>query len=171
MMAGTLATGAVPPAVFRDAMAAFAAQVTIVTCYGEDGTPRGLTASSVTSLSMDPPLLLVCVNRGASTHQALVDAPWFCVNLLSAGQEDLAMRFAGPAQDRFRGLGIGTGPAPGIDAAAAVLTCSNYGIRDGGDHTILIGQITAVDVQSPGTAGGLVWHQRQFAHAAPARPR
>ncbi|MFJ5552740.1 flavin reductase family protein [Streptomyces sp. NPDC093225] len=152
---------------FRAAMAALAAPVCVITCYDRDGGTRGLTASAVCALSLDPPLLLVAVDRRSSTHDALVAAPAFAVNLLGPGDEELARRCAGPAATRFAGVPTVPGPAPGLAVAALRLTCRNHGLRDGGDHTILMGEVVAAD-GDPGRAGGLVWHQRGFAHARPA---
>jgi len=157
----------VPAPIFRNAMATLAAPVSVVTCFDVDGTPRGLTASTVTPLSMDPPLLLVCVSRAASVHSALVDAPWFRVNVLGPGNEAIAQQFAGPSADRFAGLDHDADLAPGLSAASMVLTCRQHDVLDGGDHSILVGLITAVDLRDPGTGGGLLWHQRGFAHARP----
>jgi len=154
---------------FRDAMAALAAPVTIVTCYDEDGTPRGLTASAVTSLSMDPPLVLVCLDRRSRTHDTLLAASSFCINLLAPGNEPLAAQFAGDPDRRFTGLELAAGPAPVLAASSLQVTCAHEAVRAGGDHSILIGRVTAVT--GGGTdhaAGGLLWHQRGFAHAAPA---
>lgn len=152
---------------FRAAMAALAAPVAVVTCYDSTGSTRGLTAAAVSSLSLAPPLLLVAVDRGSSTHDALVAAAAFGVNLLGPGDEQLALRCAGPAPGRFEGVPTVPGPAPGLAAASLRLMCRNYGVREGGDHSILIGEITSAE-GDPTLAGGLVWHQRGFAHAVPA---
>ncbi|MFF7185852.1 flavin reductase family protein [Streptomyces sp. NPDC008222] len=152
----------VDPAAFRSAMAALAAPVTVVTCYDDLGAPRGMTVSAASSLSLDPPLFLVCLDRRAGSHDALVSAPFFCVHLLGPGDEDLAMRFAGPADRRFTDAPLLPGPAPAPALAAGVrLTCERYAARDGGDHSILIGRVTEVDAPE-GAGGGLVWHQRAF---------
>jgi flavin reductase (DIM6/NTAB) family NADH-FMN oxidoreductase RutF len=150
----------VDPASFRSAMAALAAPVTVVTCYDELGAPRGMTVSAASSLSLDPPLFLVCLDRRAGSHDVLVDAPFFCVHVLGPGDEDLARRFAGPADRRFTGEPLLPGPAPAL-AAGLRLTCERYAVRDGGDHSILIGRVTGVDAPK-GAVGGLVWHQRAF---------
>ncbi|WP_371480639.1 flavin reductase family protein [Kitasatospora sp. NBC_00315] len=167
------APASVDPAAFRAAMAALAAPVTVVTCFDEDGAPRGLTASAVASLSLDPPLFLVCLDKRSSTHDVLAGAPSFRVNLMGPGNERLALQFAGPARDRFAGLRPGQGPAPVLDGAALSLSCEHHGVRDGGDHTILIGRVTAITGAADGAcaaAGGLLWHQRGFAHATPVPP-
>ena len=159
---------------FRGAMAALAAPVTVVTCYDETGAPRGLTASAVSSLSLDPPLFLICIDRNSRTHAALSRAPSFCVNLMGPENEALALQFAGPSEDRFSGVRLVTGddsspaPAPALADSALRLNCVRHDAVEGGDHTILLGRVTSVDGTSL-TAGGLLWHRRGFAHAVPVR--
>jgi flavin reductase (DIM6/NTAB) family NADH-FMN oxidoreductase RutF len=150
---------AVTSADFRAAMAALAAPVTVVTCYGADGRPAGLTVSAIASLSLDPPLLLVCLDRRSSACAALTTTDRFCVNVLGTGHETLALQFAARADRRFDGVRLLPGPAPALDDADLSIQCEHYGIRDGGDHIILLGRILAVDGDGP---GGLVWHKRGF---------
>ncbi|WP_432023201.1 flavin reductase family protein [Streptomyces parvus] len=178
---GSLATGPAAPArmapgdiaadEFRSAMASLAAPVTVVTCYDATGTPRGLTASAVSSLSLDPPLILVCLDRNSRTHDVLVSADAFALHLLGPENEALAKRFAGPTDQRFENVPLSSGPtshhAPQLADCALRLTCTRYEVIEAGDHSILVGRVTASDcLGSP--AGGLVWHHRGFAHAKPA---
>jgi flavin reductase ActVB len=151
---------------FRAAMSALAAPVTIVTCYDDRGTPRGLTASAVSSLSLAPPLFLVCLDRGSRTHDALTGADAFAVHLLGPGDEDLVARFTRPVAQRFDGLALAPDPhsAPILQDVTLTLRCMRHDVLEGGDHTILVGRVTGVDGE-PAHAGGLVWHRRGFAHA------
>ncbi|MEU3888452.1 flavin reductase family protein [Streptomyces sp. NPDC029041] len=151
---------------FRAAMSALAAPVTLVTCYDDRGTPRGLTASAVTSLSLSPPLFLVCLDRGSRTHDALVGAEAFAVHLLGTGDEHLVRRFMRPAEQRFDDLALvpDAHPAPVLQDVALTLRCTRHDVLEGGDHTILVGRVTGVDGE-PADGGGLVWHRRGFAHA------
>lgn len=151
---------------FRAAMSALAAPVTIVTCYDDRGTPRGLTASAVSSLSLTPPLFLVCIDRGSRTHDALTNADAFAVHLLGPGDEHLVRRFTRPAEQRFDDLALAADahPAPVLRDVSLTLRCVRHDILEGGDHTILVGRVTGVDGE-PAHAGGLVWHRRGFAHA------
>jgi flavin reductase (DIM6/NTAB) family NADH-FMN oxidoreductase RutF len=150
-------------------MAALAAPVTVLTCYDETGAPRGTTASAVTSLSLAPPLLLACLGRTASAHDALVGADSFAVHVLGPWDEELALRFAGPAMLRFAGLSWTADRAPLLDDASLAVCCVRHAVADGGDHTILIGRVVSIAGDGLGTLGGLVWHQRGFARAVPAR--
>ncbi|MFE3431452.1 flavin reductase family protein [Streptomyces sp. NPDC059171] len=156
---------------FRSAMASLAAPVTVVTCYDATGTPRGLTASAVSSLSLDPPLLLVCLDRNSRTHDVLVSADTFALHLLGPENEALAKRFAGPTDQRFENVPLASGPtsrhAPQLADCALRLTCTRYEVIEAGDHSILVGRVTASDCLGR-PAGGLVWHHRGFAHAKPA---
>ncbi|MCG7205597.1 flavin reductase family protein [Streptomyces arenae] len=151
---------------FRAAMSALAAPVTIVTCYDDRGRPRGLTASAVSSLSLAPPLFLVCLDRASRTHDVLTGAEDFAVHLLGPGEEHLVDRFTQPAEQRFAGLPLGAGPdrAPVIAGVSLVLRCVRHRLLEGGDHTILVGRVTEVSGE-PAHAGGLLWHRRGFAHA------
>jgi flavin reductase (DIM6/NTAB) family NADH-FMN oxidoreductase RutF len=124
----------------RACLSRFATGVTIVTFAGPQG-PHGLTVSSFTSVSMRPPLVLVCIARTARSHDELVRRP-FCVNVLSAHQEDLARRFAG-GQDASAGVSWAAGHAgPCLDGALAHLECRPWRTYDGGDHTIVVGEVT-----------------------------
>src|SRR5271166_2095779 len=89
---------------FRDACARFAAGVAIATVCASDGTPQGLTISSFTSVSLQPPLVLVCVDFGCSIHHHFIENEYFAVNLLSEGQEELSIRFSELEDGRFEGI-------------------------------------------------------------------
>lgn len=127
----------------RDALGCFATGVTIVTCIAPDGQPVGLTANSFTSVSLDPPLLLVCVHRMAASAAALTTADHFAVNVLQTGQQPASIRFAAKGEDRF-----GTTPwsegrtgAPVLMDSLGVFECERHAIHDGGDHYILLGRV------------------------------
>ena len=131
---------------FKAALGRFASGVTVVTLGGQED--HGMTASAFCSLSLDPPLVLVCVKNGNATHGKLLESKGFGVNILGADQKDLSNRFAGwgfpPDQDKWADLDICRGEvsgAPLLNGALAQLDCSLYGTREGGDHTIFIGQV------------------------------
>ncbi|GHA90585.1 MULTISPECIES: flavin reductase family protein [Streptomyces] len=171
---GTVMSRNIPADEFRAAMASLAAPVTVVTCYDDTGTPRGLTASAVSSLSLDPPLILVCLDRGSRTHDVLTGATAFTVHLLGPENEVLARKFAGPTDQRFENVPLATGPtshhAPQLADSALRLTCARHDVIEAGDHTILVGRVAASDCLGR-PAGGLVWHHRGFAHARPVEAR
>lgn len=129
-------------------MGSFASGVTIITVTDQDGTPRGFTASAVTSLSLEPRMLLVCVSERSSTLHTIIQAGTFAVNILSTAQQDVAQQFSLPTGNRFAGLrwrpGAETG-APVIDGSLAYAECRLANTCTGGDHVILMGEILAGD--------------------------
>ncbi len=128
---------------FRDALGCFATGVTIVTAVAPDGTPIGLTANSFTSVSLDPPLLLVCIANNAGSADVLRNAPHFGVNVLQIGQQPTSNRFAGKGEDRFAATPWepGIGGIPVLTGSLASFECQHYSLNDGGDHFILVGQV------------------------------
>ncbi len=139
------------PADFREAMARFASGVTIVTTRDGSGDAVGFTASAFSSLSLDPPLLLVCLQKDADCYAAFMEAEQLGVSILAQGQSPIAMRFATKAIDKWEGTPFQPGPTTGIPliaGAAARLECRIYSRPDGGDHTILIGEVLTADVDS-----------------------
>jgi flavin reductase ActVB len=127
---------------FRDTLARWASGVTIVTSrVGDD--PVGMTAASFSSLSLDPPLVLVCIARSAHSHDGLVEAPGFAVHMLGAGQDEMSALFARPGADKFGAFPHETGPfgAPLLPFGVARLVCERHSLLDGGDHTILVGRV------------------------------
>ena len=127
----------------RDALGCFATGVTVVTCLGEGGRPAGLTVNSFTSVSLDPPLLLVCLAKQAASSAALIAAENFAVNVLQTGQQPASIRFSTRDEDRF-GTTQWTceeGGAPILADSLGVFECERHAVHDGGDHHILIGQV------------------------------
>ncbi|MBM4363418.1 MAG: flavin reductase family protein [Deltaproteobacteria bacterium] len=140
----------VPAAEFRAALGSFAAGVTVVTSRAPDGALAGLTATSFTSVSLDPPLCLVCVARTADAHAVLARADHFGVSLLAADQRELSARFATHGADKFAGVAWGPGPATGVPllgGAIATLECRVESRVAAGDHDVLIGRIQRVETR------------------------
>jgi flavin reductase ActVB len=130
---------------FKDAMSRLSAHVTIVTAYGADRRPRGFTASAVCSLSLRPPLVLVCISRASSSHDVFVYTEHFAVNVLRESHRDLAQRFATSGVDRFDGTDFESGShAPYLPDGLSVLNCVQRAAHPGGDHTIVIGEVDSV---------------------------
>ncbi len=127
----------------RDALGCFATGVTIVTTYDGDGNPVGLTANSFTSVSLDPPLLLVCIANGASSLPALRDNEYFAVNVLQIGQQPASDRFARRGEDRFGETPWTHGEfgSPVLTGSLTSFECKRHEMHDGGDHVILVGQV------------------------------
>jgi flavin reductase (DIM6/NTAB) family NADH-FMN oxidoreductase RutF len=135
---------------FRAAMRRYAATVTIVTA--SDGSRRhGMTATAVTSLSLDPPSLVVCVNRKTALHDVLLSARRFCVNVLSREQADLSVAFGGaaPAEERFA-LGAWTQTADGLSVlsgAQAHVFCRKAALIPFGTHSIVVGEVEDIGMR------------------------
>jgi flavin reductase (DIM6/NTAB) family NADH-FMN oxidoreductase RutF len=125
---------------YREAIAHFATGVTVITTLRE-GVPAGMTASAVASLSLDPVLLLVCISNRLPTHEAIEQSRAFVVNVLGEGQEELALRFARPAPDKFAGVALRDHPLPVLEAAIAHFVCDVHERFPGGDHSIFTGLV------------------------------
>lgn len=153
----------IDPWKLRQAMAQFATGVTVVTTV-EGGRPYGLTASSFASLSMDPPLVLVCLSKRLETHATIEKSGVFAINILSASQREFGMRFAGmlpDVEDRFAGIDWTTGAtgSPLLAGCLSWVDCRVWKIHDGGDHSIFVGEAQDVGVSEGGEAP-LLYHNR-----------
>jgi flavin reductase ActVB len=145
-------------------MSRLSAHVSIVTAYDRAGQPRGFTASSVCSLSLDPPLILVCIALTSPSHDVIVRADTFVVNVLRESHEDLAAKFATSGADRFGGAEFVHDPhAPHLPDALSSLTCSVHATYPGGDHTIVVGRVERVTTSS---GEPLVYFDRRFCRLA-----
>lgn len=134
------------PRTLRDALGCFATGITVVTATSEAGVPVGLTANSFTSVSLDPPLLLVCLANTANSLDIFRTAKGFAVNVLQIGQQPVSARFASKGEDRFAATSWeqwSTG-APIINESLASFECERHAIHDGGDHQILVGRVIRV---------------------------
>ena len=164
----------IDPDTFKAAVGRFASGVTVVT-VSSAGTLHGMTASAFSSLSLDPPLVLVCVARAAWMHDLLVPADGFGVNLLAADQADIAAWFAtpdrptGPAQ--FDGLrwepAQGSG-APVLAGSIAHLDCAVHEVVPGGDHSIVLGYVSSANVFEDSVP--LVYFRGRFGHFVEGPP-
>jgi flavin reductase (DIM6/NTAB) family NADH-FMN oxidoreductase RutF len=130
---------------FRQALSRFASGVTVVTCKGLDGQLRGITVSAFSSLSLDPPMVLICIDKRASIHEHLAEGRFFAVNFLAQDQEHISRRFASKEPDKFNGIQCKTGQcgAPLIEGALGFVECRIEHAYPGGDHTIFVGQVEA----------------------------
>ncbi len=129
---------------FRDALRKFASGVTIVTVAG-DGELHGMTASSFASVSLEPPLVLVCLDRTSRTRALIAQTGAFAVNVLRSGQQEASRAFALPGLKPFASTPhrAGGNGAPILDEAIAVLECTTYRTFEAGDHDVVLGEVTA----------------------------
>ncbi|MDQ3246128.1 MAG: flavin reductase family protein [Pseudomonadota bacterium] len=131
------------PRTLRDALGCFATGVTVVTCFDADGRPFGLTANSFTSVSLDPPLLLVCIHRDATCALALTASEHFAINVLQTGQQPASIRFSRRDEERFGANDWSPGEfgAPVLKESLGVFECERHAVHEGGDHHILVGRV------------------------------
>ena len=128
---------------FRDALSRFASGVTIVTTCDASGRCHGITVSAFCSVSLDPPLVLICIEKATASHYAFGESGAFIVNILDAHQQDLSEQFAAPAADKFgdREFEPGIDGIPRLNGALATIECRVSAVHDGGDHTIFVGLV------------------------------
>ena len=152
----------IDPGAFRRILGHFVTGVTVITTRDGSGAPAGLTANAFTSVSLDPPLVLVCVDRTSETHELIARTGAFAVNILAVGQEAVARRFADEDRERrFDGITWReqvTG-APVFDGVLAWVDCRVHATADGGDHTIYIGEVLAAD---SGAGAPLLFHRGAY---------
>ena len=131
----------------RAAFSAFLTGVTIVTTTDSDAAPRGFTANSFTSVSLDPPLLLFCIGKRSASLDQFLSAKAFAVNILSDKQEYLSARFATPVEDRFAEVDWEVGPSgsPILHHVCGWFDCETRNIVEAGDHHIIIGEVFGFD--------------------------
>ncbi len=151
----------VDPASFRRALGQFATGVTVVTTRDAQGRPQGLTVNAFCSVSLGPPLVLVCVDRRSEAHPAFLASRAFAVSVLAEGQEDLSRRFASGGAKKFSGVDLlpGRSGAPLLPEALAHLECRLTATHPGGDHTIFVGEVTQLAVH-PGRP--LLFHGSRY---------
>lgn len=140
------ATAEITSEQFRRACGLWASGVSIVTTTNKAGTPFGLTMNAVSSLSLDPPMFLVCVDNGSDTLAPMLETRAYCVNVLTSRQQDLSNRFAKKGQDKFDGVAWTTGAtsAPIIDDTLVSIECDVVDVVAGGDHQIFCGTVRGI---------------------------
>jgi flavin reductase (DIM6/NTAB) family NADH-FMN oxidoreductase RutF len=131
---------------FRNALSRFASGVTVVTTRDARGNFYGITVSAFCSVSLDPPLILICIERSTVSHSAFEESGMFVVNVLNAAQSELSERFASPIPDKFEGVDYSLGDLglPIINNCLVNLECRVRNIGDGGDHTVFIAEVENV---------------------------
>jgi len=135
----------VDDAQFRQLLGRFATGVVVITLTAPDGRPHGMTANSLASVSLRPPLVSVSIDQHAAMHNLIVQSDQFVINVLAGHQEALSRRFADPYDDRFDGVGYHGGEHGGVllDGAIAHIECVRHDTLEAGDHTIVIGKVVA----------------------------
>ena len=133
----------VTPDDFRSALSRFPSGITVVTSVDSSGVPHGITVSAFCSVSLDPPLVLVCIEKTTGSYNALLESGFFAVNILAAGQDAISERFSLAMPDKFESIAHrkGIGGVPLLDEALVTLECKLRNAFDGGDHAIFVGEV------------------------------
>ena len=151
----------IAPDEFRRALSHFATGVTVVSTCDGDGGPTGLTVSAFTSVALDPPLILVCVDHKSQSYPALLESGRFAVNVLRADQEAVSRTFASSRLDKFDEVPFSLSPLnlPLIDGALTQLECVTVGTHVAGDHTIFVGRVERAHL---GSGEPLVYYRGRY---------
>jgi flavin reductase (DIM6/NTAB) family NADH-FMN oxidoreductase RutF len=147
----------------RRVMGLFATGVTVITTRDAQGRPYGLTANAVTSVSLAPPLLLICVDRKSETFPHFFDSKLFVLNILAADQEDVSRRFATSGGEKFSGLGYRVGPSntPILEGTLGHIECRIVETHEAGDHVIHIGEVESAETRD---GQPLLFFQGRYRH-------
>jgi flavin reductase (DIM6/NTAB) family NADH-FMN oxidoreductase RutF len=153
------------PDLFRKASGYWATGVSIVTTRDLDQTPYGLTMNAVTSLSLSPPLFLICVDNKSDSLEPMRRSGVFCINVLSQGQQALSNSFAKKNPNKFDGVGFDRGAtgAPLLHGRLMAIECQVTTSHPGGDHQIFIGEVRAITLPEPETLPPLLYFRGGYA--------
>ena len=153
---------------FRRASGLWATGVSIVTTVDSAGKAYGLTMNSVTSLSLDPPLYVVNLDKGSDTLVSLESSHAFCINVLADSQQDLSNKFAKKGPDKFADVDYEKGfkDVPCIHGALMSIQCSVHNIFDGGDHKIVVGKVEKIDHGDPDVIKPLLFYRGKYVEIA-----
>lgn len=138
----------ISPDEFRRALSRFASGVTVVTSRDAGGHLHGITVSAFCSVSLEPPLILVCIEKNTGSHLSLSETEYFAVNVLGAEQQHLSQRFASYVPNKFETVEFAENErgVPVLSGVLANLECRRFAFHDGGDHTIFVGEIEKITV-------------------------
>lgn len=151
---------------FKAALRHLASGVSLITTVDASGAPMGMLATAVSSVTAEPPTILICINHTATMHGALMDSRKFCVNFLAIGNNAVAQRFTGgiPREERFAegAWEVLASGAPVLGDAHASLDCEISEITEMGSHSVIFGRVLAAKVAAEGTSEPLVFHNRAY---------
>ena len=166
-MSSSEPSGSVAPAEFRAALGRFASGITIMSTL-QDGVAHAMTANAFTSVSLDPPLVLVCVDKGVRMHDAVLDCGYWAISVLADGHREIAERFAKSGRDlysQFDGISTQAGPKTGcplIEGALSWLECRTWATYEGGDHTIVVGEVLSLGTGAPADPSALIYYGGRY---------
>lgn len=150
------------PDAFRAVMGRFATGVTVVTAVDAEGQDRGMTVSAFASVSLQPPLVVMCIDGTASMYELLQVTPYFAINILASTQEAIARRFAATGAQQFEGIGYRSGEngVPVLNDVLAFVECRHVSSARAGDHAIIVGETVAAEMRD---ARPLLYYRGGFA--------
>jgi flavin reductase (DIM6/NTAB) family NADH-FMN oxidoreductase RutF len=155
--------GSIDAGEFRTAMGRFASGITIMSTL-QGGVAHAMTANAFTSVSLDPPLVLVCVDHGVRMHDAVLECGYWAVSVLSDSHREIGERFAKSGRDLYRqfdGIATQTGPKTGctlVEGALSWLECRTWATYPGGDHTIVVGEVLSLGTGAPDDPSALIYY-------------
>jgi 3-hydroxy-9,10-secoandrosta-1,3,5(10)-triene-9,17-dione monooxygenase reductase component len=154
---------------FRQVLGHFCTGVTVITC-AENGRPAGFACQAFAALSLTPPLVLFCPSRSSATWPAIARAGYFCVNVLAAGQQEIARRFGVSGADKFAGVSWSPSPsgAPVLDGALTWVECAVAAVHEAGDHYVVTGHVTELGPSRPDRP--LLFYRGRYASTDPGTP-
>lgn len=149
---------------FRNAVGCFATGITVITTLDADGAPVGITANSFSSLSLDPPLVLFCLDIGSSSFEAFHRNRHFAVNVLGEAQEELSSNFAQSNVDKWDGVAYETWETgcPVLDGCLANLECDIDSVIEGGDHVIIVGKVVRMRYDEEASGRPLLYYRGRY---------
>ena len=152
---------------FRDTLGCFATGITVITTVDGEGAPVGMTANAFTSLSLEPPLVLFCLDRKGNSFEAFHTNRSFAVNILAAGQEDLSRRFASKGPQKWSGVTFDSWDTgcPILRGCIANLECQVDSVFEGGDHVIVVGKVMRLE-RSEDETRPLLYFRGRYAELA-----
>lgn len=147
---------------FRKALGLFATGVTIVTGVSPQGVPVGVTVNAFTSVSLDPPLVLACLDKNTGCLEAFCEGERFAINILDENQQNLSIMFAGPQEHKFKDRTYETwdSDCPILPGCLVNLECHRVNVFEAGDHVILVGQIERIEYTEDGRP--LLYYQSAY---------
>ncbi|MGE5540264.1 MAG: flavin reductase family protein [Gemmatimonas sp.] len=151
----------------RQFASCFATGVAVITTRDPSGKPFGLTMNAISSVSLDPPLFLICVDKRSNTLQPILDSKAFAINILAKGQEAISNVFAGKSEDKFAGIAhhAGSHGMPIIDGAHGAAEFSVFADYPGGDHVIIVGEVRSIETAA---VDPLLYFRSKYGAFAPA---
>jgi len=154
----------IDPREFRNTLGCFATGITVITTVDRDGGPVGFTANSFTALSLDPPLILFCLDRNATCFESFHRNRHFAVNILTTEQQNISNRFAKSGADKWSGVEFCSGETgcPILIGSLASLECEVDEVFEGGDHVIFIGKVMAMQ-RTDGGSQPLLYFRGRYA--------